>query len=130
MVWERVPSILIETAANVSNESRCCWTQGEDRRRAHDVYFSPNRPNRSSTDCSGELAGASFTTNGGGIFQMIFKERQLQVQCFRGRHVRLARRQEGAIFVTQKSVDGDQMIERLPVLGRILHAAGNEDRAR
>src|SRR5579862_3548344 len=61
--------------------------------------------------------------------QEILQERQLQFQSLSGRHVRFAYRQKHAILDTERVVDGDQVIERLPVLRRVLYAAGDEDGA-
>src|SRR5207237_8755154 len=47
-----------------------------------------------------------------------------------GGNLRLARGQKGTVLVAKQVVDGHEVVEGLPVLGRILHTAGNEHRPR
>src|SRR5262245_19233456 len=61
-----------------------------------------------------------------GMFQMVFEKCQLQSEGFGGWNMRLARRQEGAISVAEHRINGDQVIERLPIFQWILNAAGDE----
>src|SRR5947209_1548148 len=57
------------------------------------------------------------------VFQEIFEERKFQLQRLGGGDMRFARGQERPMLVAEHRVDRREVIEGLPVLGGILHAA-------
>src|SRR5438874_9553957 len=65
-----------------------------------------------------------------GVLQKVFQKHQLQLKGLSRRDVRLARGQESTVLVAKQGVDGHEVVESLPVPGRVLHAARNEHRAR